>query len=223
MEEEPRPLERVVVALVEAHQADTERLARRLHDDVGQLLTAAGLRLGLLRMDLEQVAPRLVEPLSESLALLDKAFECVRQLGGELNSSLVERIGLPASLDRLAARCQASFPGVIASSCDPSAKLPAVSAERFYRIVEAALENAIRHSGAGRIILTLQRLPDCTLAEVADDGRGFDRSHWSRNPAGAGLLLMEHYARQNSLQLNVSSAPGRGTIVTVQCSLVCDG
>lgn len=211
------PLARVLDAIVKTNEDKMAKAARRLHDDVGQILSAAGLRLALLRMDLEGAAPELAQQLNESLKLLETAVASVRSLSYDLNPAIVERAGMAGALDRLARRYSDAFQGSIQLSCTPSVKLPAPMAAAVYRIVEAAVDNAVAHSGASRIEILVKDLCGVIMVEVGDNGRGFDCYEWQQNPSNIGFLFMRYHAEQGGMKLDISSKPGGGTIVKVEC------
>jgi two-component system NarL family sensor kinase len=215
MFQNPNPLARVLISLVKSHDEQMARAARRLHDDVAQVLSAVGLRLGLLRMDMEESAGELVEQLNESQKLLEKAVDSIRSLSYDLNPAIVERAGLAAALDRLTTRHRQTFPGAIQLSYDSSVKLPPERARSVYLILEAAVDNAVSHSQAERIEVSAINRAGAPRFQVSDDGRGFDCQAQWQNPSSIGLLLMRYYADQNDIHLDIYSQPGKGTIVTV--------
>jgi signal transduction histidine kinase len=85
----------------------------------------------------------------------------------------------------------------------------------LFRIAEQALDNAVQHSGATRIRLVLRASPRRTTLEIRDNGRGFDAARMRRRPRGLGLPLMESYAQDAGLVLEIASTPGRDTIVRI--------
>jgi two-component system sensor histidine kinase UhpB len=220
MSEHQHLLARVLVSLLKTHDEDKARAARRLHDDVAQVLSAVGLRIGILRMDLEARAPDVLPQLIECQKMLERAMDRVRSLSFDLDPAMVERVGLTPALERLAGRYLESFPGKIQVSVESSVKLPAHLVRPVYRIVEAALTNAVSHSAGSRIEVRVWRQPDGVHAQVSDDGLGFDPAEKRRNPLSTGLLLMQFYAQEYSMTLDISSKLGQGTAVTVQCGSV---
>jgi len=215
---EQNPLASAVALLVKAHDEEVARTSRRLHDDVAQILSALGLRLGILRMDFSESA-KFVAELNECHKLLERAIDSVRSLSFDLNPSAVERAGLEAALKRLTEHYRGFFTGLIELSYDSSVKMPTPLARSLYNIVERAMENAVRHSGARRIEIRLKGIDGSVCASLTDDGRGFDYDEEQRNPSGVGLLLMRLYAAQNGLNLEISSRDGQGTIVRAQCTV----
>ncbi len=206
-------LARKLVEMINAREAESARVATFLHDDVGQVLSAVGLQLDVLRMDLRDKAPEIGERTSEIQTLLGEVVERLRNLSYELNPSIVERAGFQFALDRLIGRYRDQFRGSIRFLFDSSVRLPSATATVFHKIAEHALDNAVRHSGATQIEVLVRPSLRGTSLEVRDNGAGFTPPPASDAPAGLGILLMEHYARQCGLDFSVKSAPGKGTIV----------
>ena len=123
---------------------------RALHDDAGSLLSSAGLRLQLLRMDFPQAA----EGVTETLGLLDQALERVRAMSQELNSSPPAHLGFQAALSQLVERVGDAFPGTIGFAYAATASIPADAAVAIYDAVTAVLEDAIQ-AGAGGIKISV--------------------------------------------------------------------
>src|SRR5258706_6692666 len=120
----PAPLADQLAELLVRAGADRQRAGRVLHDDVGPLLSAAGLRLQLLRMDFPETA----EALREAMQALDAAMERVRALSQELNPSPVFRVGLKNALGDLVERYRGQFPGNIVFRLATSPQFPVETA-----------------------------------------------------------------------------------------------
>ena len=215
MPERRRSVIEMLVAMASARDTDSARVARLLHDEVGQVLSAAGLQLGVLRMDFREQAPDIAARITEIQDILERAIEQVRGLSYELNPQVVERAGLHNALDRLAARFRQRFHGSIRLLSDPSARVPLEAAGAMYRIAEYALDNAVRHSHAKTIEILVRPLKRAMALEVRDNGRGFDVEAVRKAKSGLGLLLIDHYALQAGLEVSIRSAAGKGTIVKI--------
>jgi signal transduction histidine kinase len=180
---------------------------------VGQNLTALGLQLDLVRMDLESVSPDTCRRVGEIQKLLEGMMESVREYSYELNPSAVERAGLRPALDRLAEKVRARFPGALRINVDPSLRLDPKLAKALYQILQEGVDNAVQHSGCSAIEIAVKSTRTGTILEVRDNGRGFDPADLVSGRRGLGLLSMEHYAAQAGLELTISSAPETGTTV----------
>ena len=105
-----------VLGALKAQEFERNMVARFLHDVVGQNLTAFGLQLDLVRMDLESLQPETCARVAEMQKLLETMMEEVREYSYELNPSAVERAGLRAALDRLVARLHKRYAGILRST-----------------------------------------------------------------------------------------------------------
>jgi len=206
-------LRHTVLGALKAQEFERTMMARFLHDSVGQNLTALGLQLDLIRMDLAAAAPAVGERVAEIQKVLGEMMESVREYSYELNPATVERAGLRAALDRLATRSRTRFAGLFRVNVDPSMKLEPKLASAFYQIAQEAIENAVQHSGGSTIDVTLKATRTGTTMEVRDNGRGFDPDDILASHRGLGLLSMEHYAAQAGLELSIASTRESGTVV----------
>lgn len=205
-------LREILLAVLSELDSERLRVSHVLHDEVGQVLSAVGLHLDVLRLDLKKRVPDIAARTAGIQQILEGAVQQVRRLSYELSPVPVERAGLSAALKGLAARLRESCPGELRAECPDRLALPPPAALAMYRIAEMALDNAIRHSGARRIQLLVAERGGVRL-EVRDNGRGFDLARERRRPSGLGLLRMEACARRGGLKLTLASAPGRDTIV----------
>jgi signal transduction histidine kinase len=207
----------LVVRLLRAQENDRARISTLLHDHVGQQLSAAGLQLDLLRMDLGETGFPISERTAEIQHMLETVMELVREMNHELNPAFAERIGLRAALDRLAGRLRSDFKGTIRVFADPAAKPPAKTAAALYRIAQEAAGNAVRHSGCSAIEILLKSVRSGPALEIRDNGKGFDVTGGVFRNRGLGLVVMEQYADEAGIDLDIESAPGKGTVVKALC------
>ncbi len=209
------PVTRALVSLLHARDLERERLAGVLHDEVGQILAAVGLRLHALRMELEHHYPQIGTRTAELQQILEEAMNQIRAVSHELKPGIAERAGLEPALRELIDRVRDSFRGNIFLEYSLPHPLPREVAGAMYRVIEPAVENSIRHSSAARLQISVSQHRGGIRGRVADDGVGFDPA--SARGKGLGLLLLRHYARQSDFHLTVRSAPGAGSILTVYC------
>jgi signal transduction histidine kinase len=206
-------LRNTVLGALKAQEFERNTVSRFLHDSVGQNMTALGLQLDLIRMDLEPLSPEICRRIAEIQKLLESMMEQVREYSFELNPSTVERAGLRTALDRLAARFQGRFTGAVRLNVDPSLKLDRRIASAMYYIAQEAIENAAQHSSCSAVEIAVKSSRNGTFLEVRDNGRGFDPADLSGGGRGLGLLTMEHYAAQAGLDLSITSTREGGTAV----------
>ena len=206
-------LRHTVLSALKAQEFERTMVSKFLHDSVGQNLTALGLQLDLIRMDLESVSPGTCKHIGQIQKLLEEMMESVREYSYELNPSTVERAGLRPALDRLAGRIRARFPGSLRLNVDPSLKLDPKLASALFQILQEAVENAVQHSSCSAIEIAVKSTRTGTVLEVRDNGRGFDPADLVSGRRGLGLLSMEHYAAQAGLELTILSTRETGTTV----------
>jgi len=208
-----RELRRTVLGALKAQEFERSMVAKFLHDSIGQNLTAMGMQLDLVRMDVETISPETCARISEIQQVLGAMMEQVRGYSYELNPSAVERAGLRPALDRLAERLRARFPGTLRVNVDPSLKLDPQMSRAMFQIAQEAVENSVQHSSCSAIEIAVKSSRTGTFLEVRDNGRGFDPADPLGGCRGLGLLSMEHYAAQAGLDLRIASNPKTGTVV----------
>ena len=206
-------LRRAVAGALKAQESQRAKTAQFLHNVVGQNLAALGLRLDLVRMDLDGSPGAAREHLADTQALLESVMEQVRNFSYELNPSAVERVGLRSALDRLGAGIRDHFRGSLRIDMDSSIALQPNAAVALYRIAEEAVENATHHSGCSLIEIVVKSEDRGAWMEVRDNGRGFDPADLQEMGRGLGLLSMEHHAAEAGLRLSISSSRQSGTVV----------
>jgi PAS domain S-box-containing protein len=208
-------LRNTVLGALKAQEFERNMVSKFLHDSIGQNLTALGLQLDLIRMDLETISPETCHNVAGIQKLLEDMMEEVREYSYELNPSTVERAGLRAALDRLSERIRQRFAGALRVNVDPSLKIESKMASALYQIAQEAVENAVQHASCSAIEIAVKSTRTGTTLEVRDNGRGFDPADLPGSGRGLGLLSMEHYAAQAGLDLSITSDRESGTTVRV--------
>jgi signal transduction histidine kinase len=208
-----RELRHTVLGALKAQEFERRAFARFLHDKIGQNLTALGLQLDLVRMDLTAVSPETASRVAEIQRLLEGMMEEVREYSYELNPSAVERAGLRAALDRMAERVKGRFGGSLRVNVDPSLNLDSGMASALFHIAQEAVENAVQHSSCSAIEIAVKSTKMGPVMEIRDNGRGFDPADLAAGRRGLGFLSMEHHAAQAGLDLSIKSSRGSGATV----------
>jgi PAS domain S-box-containing protein len=206
-------LRHTVLGALKSQEYERATVSRFLHDSVGQTLTALGLRLDLIRMDLETLSPETCLRVTEIQEIIGEMMERVREYSYELNPNTVERTGLRPALDRLLIRIRTRYAGSLRTNVDPSLKLNPKAAAALYQIVQESVENAVQHSSCSSIEISVKSTRTGTILEVRDNGRGFDPADVVAGRRGLGLLSMEHYAAEAGLELSITSRLENGTTV----------
>jgi PAS domain S-box-containing protein len=206
--------------LLEAQEAERGRIARELHDQIGQMLTALKLNLHVIQGAGDAGAAK---PLIEdNLKMLDEAIEQVRDLSVDLRPLLLDDLGLVTALHWFVDH-QAQRTGVRAEftsdSLNPDLRFSAELETACFRIAQEALTNIARHARAKTVTVRLSRNRDYLILLVEDDGAGFDiKALQGHAPANAtlGLRGMEERVHAVGGRIKIDSAIDRGTQVFVE-------
>lgn len=202
-EQENRNLTRTLMAVQEQERG---ALARELHDDLGQYVTA--IRTQAWMMPLQQQHPERLQQLSEQvIAGCDAVQTGFRRIVNNLYPVLLEQLGLQAALEELANQ----FADTWALDVDLQIELPdelnEAAAAHLYRLVQEALTNVIRHARAQRARVILAVRDDVLLLEIADDGQGSVEQLQSANATGIGLRSMRERCQLLNGQLRLMPSP----------------
>lgn len=202
--------------LLQGAEEERQRLARDLHDDTAQSLSALLLRLQMARRtgDRERREQLLAEMHGEIL----RASESVRRILQGLRPPALEEAGVVAAI-RAHLRNSFADSGLnVELRADPVEELLSPEGRlALYRIVQEALSNAVRHARAQNLRLRIRALEEAVLATVTDDGRGFDMNESSPEHGKAlGLLGMQERANIVGGRVDIESTPGRGTTVRIE-------
>jgi signal transduction histidine kinase len=199
--------------LVDAQEKERRRLARELHDEIGQAMTAIKISLQTAQ---RRAQNGVTEPqLEESIAIVDRALRQVRDVSLDLRPSLLDDLGLVATLrwylDRhtQSGGCKASLQ---VSPLD--LRLPSELEIVFFRVVQEALTNVTRHARAQNVHVNLLLHEEAVELTVRDDGVGFDvQDALESAMAGTsmGLLGMQERVRLAGGEIDIISTPERGT------------
>ena len=214
--EQKEKLSALTARLSEVEEAERQRLAQELHDQVGQNLTALGLNLNIIKTqlgsnDLSAVHTRL----DDSLVLVDETTEQIRDVMANLRPPVLDDYGLAAALNWYGARLSRLGEFQIEIEEEGSASSMAVSTENtLFRIAQEALNNVMKHAQAKNITIKVQYQP--LRLEVIDDGIGFDPDNLPDTELGWGLLTMQERAEAIGGQCRIESRPGQGTKVIVE-------
>lgn len=195
-----------LVAILEARRRERERLSGILHDDVAGGLTAAGLSLDLLGLD---VPPEFQPRIAEIQQIIERSFDSVRDLSREFHPDPAVRFRLAPALEMLGRRFQRRFSGHFEFVIDVEEngeEPPPDVARACLAVADAALDNVLQHARATRASLNWSQRTG-TLS-VVDDGKGF---HAISTPAGSGMATMLYYVEIVGLELVVQSNLGSGT------------
>jgi signal transduction histidine kinase len=209
--EERRELEDEVLRIAGREKA---RVGRDLHDSLGQKLTGAMYLFGAYRQrtgggdaEAERSAEQIAATLKESVSQ-------IRRIARGLAPVALTEDGLPDALRRLAEESSALFGKSVEFYAEREGRpKDAATAEHLYLIAQEALNNAAKHGGAGRVVMSLDYDAQGGLLAVEDDGRGFAATRAPDREGGSGLRIMRHRCDVFGGRLELGGAPGGGARV----------
>jgi signal transduction histidine kinase len=205
-------LQQLSQRLLAVQEEERATIARELHDEIGQSLTAIKLAAQWLS---RRVGAAEATKLSDCIALADGALAQVRSLALELRPPQLDQLGLTAALRDLTERMAASAAFAAQFIADTEEVAPGYAqATAAFRVVQEALTNIARHAAASRVTVELRRRDGELTVRVSDDGRSFDPdAARARSIKGGsmGLLGMQERVNLAGGWLRIDSAPGRGT------------
>lgn len=211
LEERSAALGRASASLLRAEEAERRRIARELHDETGQVLTAIRLELGLLARQVEGNVPAR-DALDRALDLTGRALETIRATVRGLRPAALDDLGLVPAVEALAEEFSGRT-GVIVdlSAQEPPEDIPPEVEVALYRIFQEALTNVARHAEARRVRASITVEKRSVVIVVQDDGRGFDPARITKaGDARAGLAGMRERLLGLGGSLDVTTAPGQG-------------
>ena len=198
-------------------EEERQRIARGLHDEIGQTMTGVLLLLKRLAQD---ATPEQHAALSEAQAAVRASLEDVRRTAQELQPEILDHLGLRAALTNLA--CTFSDRTGIPVRKQFTSQLPRLDPKVelvLYRVAQEGFTNAARHSGASEITLTLEHGADSVVLRLLDNGRGFDRSR----AEGGGLRGIRERALIVGGAVAIKPAPTGGVEIRLQVPVAAEG
>src|SRR4051812_45015900 len=206
--------------LVFVQEDERRRIARDMHDQFGEHLTALSLEIGRLKETCGRDSD-LLEHTRTLESIAERLDHDVEQLVWQLRPTALDDLGLRAALTNYI-QAWASRHGVAAelhTSGLLDDRLPSEMETALYRIAQEALNNVAKHACARRVEVILERRPDCVLLIVEDDGVGFDAAQSAAGRNGFGLVGMRERASLVGASLDVETTPGHGTTILVRMAM----
>ncbi|MGF6508815.1 PAS domain S-box-containing protein [Paraburkholderia sp. 32] len=196
-----------------AREEERKHIAREMHDELGQHLTALRMGASVLAMQLGDGHSELVEQARALTALVDTTMQVVRGVIASLRPAALDA-GIVAALEWLAAEFNRNPCTVCRLRLqDETLVLGEDRAIVLFRVAQEALTNVARHAAAMQVTITLERTPDACLLEVRDDGKGFDPL--ATRKRSFGLAGMKERVLMLGGQIDLVSSPGNGTTIKV--------
>jgi signal transduction histidine kinase len=212
-------LHSLAIRLEMAREEERARVARELHDELGQVLTSLKLEFMWLVDQLRHTEPKpgiqLVNKLQSLIGLIEVSIQSVRQISGELRPAVLDHLGLREAIQWEATKFQART-GI---RCRVAWSLKMEPTDRtrqlaMFRVLQEALTNVARHAHAGAVRISVRGHGSRMTLAIRDNGRGITK-HQRSSVDSIGLLGMTERARLLGGRLSITGSRGRGTTVTV--------
>ncbi len=210
-----RELQQLSSRLVDAQESERRSISRELHDEIGQSLGALLVDLSRFSASLPPERPE-KEQIDRMKAVAERSVKAVRDIALLLRPSMLDDLGLGPALEwqgREVSRTSNIEVEVRAGSA--FGDLPPEYATTIYRLVQEALNNAVRHSGAKTAQVDVDEAGGRIRVRISDDGHGFD----PKRSRGLGILGMEERVKRLGGEFTVDSAPGRGATISAELPL----
>lgn len=214
IERQSDELEQVSMQLIEKQEETARRFSHELHDELGQSLAAIKANLSALSPAASDFSTRK----ADCVHLTDEAIHNVREMSQLLHPAILDHFGLAGGLRWLAETYSQRTGTEVVFDTDFEGRLTDDARAHLFRIAQEALTNVSRHSGAGKVEITLRRHGDQIVLEIFDNGRGlrFDSVDASKS---LGLVGMRARARLAGGDLTLRSKPGKGVRIEVRAPI----
>jgi signal transduction histidine kinase len=203
---------RLLAQLITAQEDERRRIARELHDETGQALTALVVNLDfLVRHPVDEAL--LHQRLAGVRDMAEATLAEVRRVIHEMRPSVLDDLGLEAAIRWLVKRYEPSGVKICLELKGLEQRLPGHIEITAFRLVQEAATNTVKHAAAGHLQIRVMRKGQWLTVEVADDGQGIDPARL-KQPTGMGLVGLKERVALAGGTLSVESTPGAGTRVT---------
>lgn len=202
--------------LQEAREEERKRIAREIHDELGQALTSIKLELSLLREEVLHDVSAATNRIQSLKGRVDETIQTVKSIITKLRPGLLDDLGLTAAIEWQANDFQRQT-GIV---CEVVVKPEEMNINNeistaLFRIFQETLTNIVRHSGASRVIVNLVQSEDTLQLQVHDNGRGITAEE-IHNPKSFGLIGIREHAHYWHGTVDINGIPQEGTTIVVR-------
>jgi signal transduction histidine kinase len=204
--------------LIAAQETERARIARDLHDDVGQRLAGISIAISSLKRKLsarsqDAAVAALTTMQLDATALADE----IRHVSHELHPTLLQHAGLVSALESVCTQFGKRRQIGVIYRADPNlGPLDNETATALFRVTQEALHNVAKHAGARHVSVTLAASAGLVRLSIADDGKGFDLAEARARSSGLGLLSIDERVRPLKGKVEITTKPKGGTVLVVE-------
>lgn len=199
-----------------AREDERIEIAREIHDELGQVLTALKIDLTLFQNKLPKRNVVLKSDIDEIITLVDSIIKTVQKISTELRPAVLDDLGLNAAIEWQVLEFQNRTEIICdISKVEDIGKLERHTATALFRIFQEALTNIVRHSAASRVEIVMKQIDTDIFLEIHDNGRGVAKEEID-DKNSIGILGMKERAIALGGEFTISGSPGEGSVVTVR-------
>ena len=201
--------------IIFAQEIERRKWASEIHDGIAQLLINIHYRIQTYRITRESEPTRAERDLDEIEGMVAESLAEARRLIDDLRPSILDDIGLIPAIEKYLRR-MGNYLSVRLVVDNPIPNIPSPEETAIYRIIQEALTNVQRHAKASRVDVHLFSMGKVLVAEVTDDGQGFDIEAVNAEEDNWGLIGMQERAEVVGGSLDIKSTKGKGTVVHLE-------
>ncbi len=209
--------DRAIRAIVKGEDQERKRIAREIHDSLGQTLTAASLNLDAIKQDLSGLNDRTNQLFQTAFQLINSAIRESREISHNLMPKVIEDFGLIPALENLLNKIQqvteielVFYHNVCTQRLDYDIEL------NLFRITQEAINNILKHAQASKVSIQLIEYEGELIYTIEDDGKGFEVEATKKDSAGIGLMSIKNRVVSIGGKLSIESAPDKGTVIAIE-------
>ena len=207
--------------LIDAQEQERSRIARELHDDINQRLALVAMGLDRQRGDLRTTTRDMRSAMGKAIKQISDIVSDVHMISHRLHSSKLDTVGLAAAAAGFCRELSKQQNVEVDFQCDGIAReLPEALAICMFRVLQEALQNAVRHSGAKHFKVSLAECTNQIALTICDEGRGFNPAEALKG-SGLGLVSMIERLKLAGGELLIDAGPKRGTTIRASVPFAC--
>lgn len=218
-----RQLRNLAVHLLHAREEERRKVAREIHDELGQILLALKMDLQWIEKRLDPVSPQVKEKIRVSIELADQTIQIVHRIASDLRPGILDDIGLAAAIDWLAGDftrrngipCQVDFTA-------QASRIGGNGSTSLFRIIQEALANVALHAQASVASVEVWEAESALVLRIHDDGQGITEEQ-AGSALSLGLIGIRERVQELCGEISILGKPGKGTTLTVTIPLPSEG
>jgi signal transduction histidine kinase len=201
--------------MMKVEEEERRRISRELHDEVGQSLLVVRLYLEMIQGMVGDENKQASAKLADTRKVVEDTIVEMRRLISALSPSVLQALGLPASIRQFVRNLGRTFPGRVRVRMSELDELPEGPKIMMYRLVQECFTNAVKHSCADNVSLQVSRKNGSVCMKLQDDGVGFDVTDAARKRESFGLAGMRERVALLGGDIDIQTNPGEGTKVSI--------